>query len=251
MHPPRVIWGRFPDAAILAPEPETKRHRAYRAAKSGDPDAAAALVRELIDGEAIRSVRCLIHLADRRASPVLTSVHAYEGTGVNAIPEALATALGERLEVHVESSVVQVNIVAHTGADGYSRLARQAAFSGEVLAGSEYIMVDDFIGQGGTLANMRGWIETNGASVIGAAALTGKPYSAKLGPTTEQLDELRRKHGADLERWWLRRFGHAFDCLTQSEARYLARSPDVDTIRSRLAAVQQGGDWKGGCGGPR
>ena len=34
-------------------------------------------------------------------------------------------------------------------------------------------------------------------------------------------------------------FGHAFDCLTQSEARYLARAPDVDTIRNRIAAAQQ------------
>ena len=29
------------------------------------------------------------------------------------------------------------------------------------------------------------------------------------------------------------------DCLTQSEARYLTRSPDVDTIRSRLAAAKR------------
>ena len=103
-------------------------------------------------------------------------------------------------------------------------------------------MVDDFIGQGGTLANLRGWIEKCGGKVVGAVARTGKLYSAKLNPDREQIRELREKHGSDFEIWWRDRFGHTFDCLTQSEARYLARSPDVDTIRSRLAAAERAGD---------
>ena len=98
-------------------------------------------------------------------------------------------------------------------------------------------MVDDFIGQGGTLANLRGWVEKNGGRAIGAVGLTGKPYSAKLSPTKEQVHELRTRHGQELEKWWKERFGHAFDCLTQSEARYLARSPDVKTIREKIVAA--------------
>ena len=35
------------------------------------------------------------------------------------------------------------------------------------------------IGQGGTLANLRGRIEKRGGRVVGAVALTGKPYSAR------------------------------------------------------------------------
>jgi adenine/guanine phosphoribosyltransferase-like PRPP-binding protein len=42
--------------------------------------------------------------------------------------------------------------VSHTGADGFSRLARQAQFAGSVQAGRRYVMVDDFVGMGGTLA---------------------------------------------------------------------------------------------------
>ena len=104
-------------------------------------------------------------------------------------------------------------------------------------------MVDDFIGQGGTLANLRGWVEKQGGAVVGAVGLTGKAYSAKLNPSEEQLDELRQKHGPSFEKWWRENFGHAFDCLTQSEARYLAHSPNVDTIRNRVAAaVREGGD---------
>lgn len=63
-------------------------------------------------------------------------------------------------------------------------------FEGDIETGHEYLMVDDFIGQAGTLANLRGWVEKQGGGVIGAVGLTGKPYSAMLNPAREQLHEL-------------------------------------------------------------
>ena len=185
------------------------------------------------------------------AEPLLVSAHAYERDGVNAIPAALSALLSGCLGVRFDTGIVQINVVGHTGADGYGRLARQAAFDGDVAAGREYVMVDDFVGQGGTLANLRGWIEKKKGKVIGAVAFTGKAYSAKLNPTEDQIHELRHKHGPDFEKWWRERFGYAFDCLTQSEARYLARSPDVDTIRDRLAAAIRQGGGRGHARSPR
>ena len=137
---------------------------------------------------------------------------------------------------------MQANIVGHTGADGYARLARQPAFEGQVHPDADYVIVDDFVGMGGTLANLRGHIESKGGRVLGAVALTGKPYSAKLTLDEKTLQELRQKHGQDLEQWWQDRFGHTFDRLTQSEARYLARSPDADTIRARVAEKEPARD---------
>ena len=52
------------------------------------------------------------------------------------------------------------------------------------------------------------------------------------------LQELRDKHGKGLEDWWKGKLAHTFDCLTQSEARYLTRSPDADTIRNRIIAAK-------------
>ena len=94
-------------------------------------------------------------------------------------------------------------------------------------------------------------IEKKGGRVVGAIGLTGKPYSAKLSVAKEQLHELRQRHGPNFEKWWREHFGHAFDCLTQSEARYLARSPDVDTIRDRLAAAMREGGGRGFARSPR
>ena len=243
--PPRDPWDAFPDVVLLASESVVKKHPRYAAAKAGDIAAAEALVDALVDEAGVAAVRKLIDEDSASRAPVLVAAHAYESGGVNAIPGALAKLFSKRLDIDFSDSVMQANVVSHTGAGGYGRLARQARFEGGVEANREYFMVDDFIGQGGTLANLRGWIRQQSGKVIGAVALTGKPYSAKLKLSQEQLDELRQRHGQDFEKWWREHFGHSFDCLTQSEARYLARSPDVDTIRDRLAAAQFTGDGRG------
>ena len=249
--PPRVAWETFADVVLLASESAVKHHADYAAAKSGDAVAAANLVNSLVAETGVNAIRALVAEVSQRGEPVLVSAHAYESHGVNAIPAALAKLISERLEVRFGDTVVQTNLVSHTGADGYGRLARQARFSGHVEKNREYVIVNDFVGQGGTLANLRGWVEKQGGKVVGAVALTGKPYSAKLNPSKEQLDELRRRHGKDFEKWWREHFGHSFSCLTQSEARYLARSPDVDTIRDRLIAAQFEGSRPSHARSPR
>lgn len=59
-----------------------------------------------------------------------------------------------------------------------------------------------------------------------------------MSVTTNRLNELREKHGSELEYWWQHRFGHGFDSLTESEARYLVRTQDADTIRNRIIAAE-------------
>jgi hypoxanthine-guanine phosphoribosyltransferase len=156
--------------------------------------------------------------------------------GKNAIPEVMADILSAALGWPTEPDVVQANVVNHTGADGFSRMARQAVFAGDIVAGCNYVIVDDFIGQGGTVANLRGHIETFGGTVLAATVLTGKPFSAKLKLSAPQLAQLREKH-KHIETWWIDYFGFGFDCLTESEARYLIRTPDAEHIRDRILAA--------------
>jgi hypothetical protein len=219
---------------IHAPESAVKQHAAYAAAKSGSDDPAIALVLDTFNME---SALALKRIAGD-AVPTLVSAHALEREGVNAIPEVFAERLSQVLGWPAESGVVQTNVVSHTGANGFWRLARQAEFDGSVQPGCTYVLVDDFVGMGGTLANLRGYIESQGGKVLAAASLTGKPHSAKLALSPQRLQELRSKHGAELETWWMGRFAHAFDALTESEARYLTRTETADTIRNRIAAAQ-------------
>ena len=81
-------------------------------------------------------------------------VAAIEVEGINRIPAAAANRLASKIGGSVWDDVVQANSVGHTVASGWSRLARPALFEGDVLVGGRYVLVDDFIGQGGTLANL-------------------------------------------------------------------------------------------------
>lgn len=229
--PHRTAWNLdFPPVLIHAEESLVKHHPAYLAAKMGDTDSAAVLTNDVLNTAVVEELRTFHHL-----HPILISVHAEEEMGKNAIPEVMADVLAVRLGWDTEPYVVQANVVNHTGADGFSRLARQAVFSGAVVAARHYVIVDDFIGQGGTIANLRGHIEQQGGHVIAATVLTGKPFSATLRLSPAQLVVLRGKHG-NIESWWLTTFGFGFDCLTESEARYLIRTPNAEHIRNRITA---------------
>lgn len=233
--PPRSPWNDFPDVLIHASESAVKQHPRYPAAKSGDAEAAIELVRDTLNPDQVKALGEMFP----GETPTLVSAHAYEREGVNAIPEALADELGRQLGWPVDGEIVQSNIVAHTGAGGFERLARQATFDGAIESGLSYVLVDDFVGMGGTLANLRGYIHANGGTVLAAVTLTGKPYSARLSPSAAQLKALRERHGNASEQWWRQKFGHAFDALTESEARYLARTESFDRVRNLIAAAEQ------------
>jgi hypothetical protein len=236
----RFPWVDFPDCIIHADEKHVRGHASYHDAKTGDSDAAFELVRAFLNDQSLLRIRDLANKT-KKGSITLVSAHALEREGVNAIPEAMAEVLATSLGWEVEHQIVQTNIVSHTKADGFSRLAKQATFEGEIVSGQSYLLVDDFIGQGGTLANLRGWIMHCGGRVVGSTVLTGKPYSAKLTVELSQIHELEQKHGQDLRQWWCSRFGFDYDCLTSSEARYLIRTPSADRIRNRItSAVKEG-----------
>lgn len=244
--PERVPWNAFPDVVLMASIPAIKGHVDYAAGKSGDAEAAARVVRTALPPAHLATISAVA----LPARAVLVSVHAVEEQGTNALPEAFARAIAEQSGLEVDPSIVQTNVVNHTGASGFARLARQALFEGDVLPGRAYVIVDDFVGQGGTIANLRGFIENRGGRVVLAAALTGKPHSAKLALESDQLTRLRSMYGDDgLEEWWQAELGFGFDCLTASEARYLERATEAHTIRDRITAEEQAGGLRTGEGG--
>ncbi len=231
--PRRAPWQGGESVDIVVPPAVAKSHPDYSAAKTGDFAAAARLIMDFMNDAWIDRHGARI----RAVSPILLGVHAVEGMSVNRIGAAMDEWLSMRLGLPLGRGIVQINKVGHTGSSGWARLANQALFEGEVVSGAAYWLLDDFIGQGGTLANLRGYIITGGGSVVGYTALTGRSDSANLGLTDETLNALRNKHG-QLESWWRERFGCGFEALTASEARYPFRAEDVDTIRNRIAEAR-------------
>jgi hypothetical protein len=222
----------FPPVLIHAPRREVTTHPWFTAARTGDVDAAALLVADTLSNEVVDR---LAELAAAQ-SPILASVHACRPGGVAVLPGVLAQGLGKLLCWELDTDLVQANIVEHVGDIGFDHLALQAVFAGGVQAGRAYILVDDQIGQGGTLANLRGHIVRGGGQVLGATVLTGNTAAAVLVPDAGTLNELEDKHGS-IRQWWEHYFGFGFDCLTAAEAGFLTGWSDSSAVRERIEAA--------------
>lgn len=239
--PHRAPWDVFPDVVIIASESAVKKHSDYEQAKQGNvQDAAPAAKRLALALLTRESIGALQLLPIQGAT--LVPVHALENQGLNRIPAAFAELLSAALGLDIETAILQRNVVNHTGASGWARLASPPLFEGNAQPGRRYVLVDDFVGQGGTLANLRGHIVRQGGLVMAAVCLTGRADSSRLALTLPTLEALKRKHGPEIEAWWLQEFGYDFSCLTESEARYLLRVENADTIRARLLEAGLGGD---------
>lgn len=236
---PRSAWDEdFPDTVLHGRLGDATSHKDYVAAKGGDDAAARRLVADVMTRESVNELRQL--LAGRKA--ILAAVHAEEAVSRNAIPQAMADVLGKALDLDVATGIVQAAKVGRTGQDGFGRLTNQPAFEGPVRTDLPYILLDDTLTQGGTLANLKGYIEDHGGKVIGASALTGKKYSAKIALAADTLRKLRDHfEGTDFENWWNEQHGYGFDRLTESEANYLLRAADADKIRDRVLAARSDG----------
>jgi simple sugar transport system permease protein len=237
---PRVPFGPgFPDVVIQQPAGSPVRfsaHPDYAAARAGDKAAAERFVDAMVTVDKIEQIRRMIG----DTQPIVVAPHAEEVTGRNAIPETYAHYLSDELGLSVDREIVQANRPRRTGQDGAYRRAARCAFDGDVEQGRDYLMVDDNVTQGGTLADLRSFIEQRGGNVVGASTLTGSRSSEILAPRAETIHQLRTRF-PDLEAKWKTAFGHDFTGLTQSECTYLVRSKPADALGDRIIASRQAG----------
>jgi adenine/guanine phosphoribosyltransferase-like PRPP-binding protein len=239
---PRTPWpADFPDVVVHHNLKTRNSNPAYAAGKSGDPVAAQRLIDELLTDKQYQAIAALVGAR----TPLVVPVAAVEGGGFNAIPDAMAQAVAARLNLSMAAyDIQQTNYVAHTKANGWHRLVTPAMFAGSIEKGKDYLLIDDHVGFGGTLANLRGYIEAHGGHVIGMTTLTETPGARKIAlrPTTAFM--LQKKHGEELNHFWRTVFGYTTDCLTDIEAGYLHRVESVAAVKTRMAqaaALARGG----------
>jgi hypothetical protein len=241
MLPPRTPWQpKFPDVVVHSTLAARDGHPDYAAAKSGNAVSGLTLAQQLLSKAQIEHLRELVGGADA----LLLPISALEISGFNAIPDAMAQTLSIELGWPTSAGeIVQSNKVGHTRARAFNRLVTPASFEGRVIAGQTYVLVDDHVGLGGTLANLKGFVETHGGRVAAMTTLTESREARHIALQTDTLNMLGERHGEELENLWREQFGHGLDCLTDVEARILCREPTIDAIRDRLAqgAVEASG----------
>jgi len=224
----RTGWGTSKhDALIYGFIDEVKNHPNYQFAKSGNYEDAVLLAQSFINDNLIQK------LDNNYKSPIILPIMAEEKQGKNAIPMGMADVINRYTGWKVSENIYQTNKAGHTGANGWHRITTPALFMGDVVIGAEYLVLDDFIGMGSTLANIKSFIENAGANVAGFDILTGKPESSQLYLRSKTLDNLREKHG-NFEQEFKEIVKFDYSGLTESEARYLLRAKTVERIRNQL-----------------
>ncbi|WP_133511555.1 phosphoribosyltransferase [Candidatus Thiosymbion oneisti] len=233
----RAPWSNFPqvirngDLGTLRGEPE------YQAAKSGDHAAALDLVDRSLSDETVNHIRALIG----NSKPTLLPVLATEQNGNNKIPLAMAKVISKRLGLDIELGIGQREKVHRTGTGADYRLVFNPTFKGDVHPGRNYLILDDTLTMGGTLASLHGYIENRGGNVIGAAVMTAHPGAVDLAVKPAMLEAIARKHGPAMNAFWQETFGYGIDYLTQGEAGHLRAAANVDEIRVRIAVARHAG----------
>ena len=229
----RTAWpDGFPDVFIHTTVEKRDTHPCYKAAKSGDSTAAYRLVKDTLSEQSIEKLR--EQIGD--CKPLMVPIGAIEQEGFNSIPNAMARAIGDRLNLEVDaSSIAQSNRVGHTRARAAHRMVTPATFTGYVRKGFDYVIIDDHVGLGGTIANLRGYIEENDGKVIAVSTLTESRDARVLALRPETLRALEKKHGKRLDDFWCGSFGYGILALTEAEGGNLLRQSSVDVIRNRLA----------------
>lgn len=222
----------FPEVIIHTDVRTRDADHRYAAAKAGDANAALALAVELVSDDAFAPILG----ASRGRAFLFLPVIADETAGFNAIPDAMAQVLGWLMHRPVVAGeIVQTNKVGHTRARTFQRLVTPASFDGPVRRDSNYVLVDDHVGLGGTLANLRGYVEAQGGRVIAMTTLTESREARRISLRPETLAMLRARHGEALDAFRKAQFGYGIDCLTEVEAQNLCRQQSVAAIEDFLA----------------
>jgi N12 class adenine-specific DNA methylase/DNA repair protein RadC len=225
----------FPNVRTHTSVVALKAHPAYNKAKEGSTAAAIELIEKFAKPELLRS------LAADYPNPIWVAVHAEEKRGRNKIPNALAHYAAALTNSEADEMIVQTTKTQRTGEGADYRLLNLPDFDGMVAGGRNYILVDDVVSMGGTLAELRAYIEERGGKVVAMTSMSASQFGAKIALDPKTKLALTDKFG-DSE---LREFAASslsianWQGLTEGEARWILRQPTLERARDRLAQGRQ------------
>lgn len=199
-------------------------------AKSGDIDAAVELVNKIVNPETI------VNLKEKYPDAIICPVIALEKSGTNKLPFAYANYFHEN-GFEIETHIFQNVKAYHTGANTLKRIENRVRFIGEVQKGKDYILIDDHVDFGGTLRDLKDYIETNGGKVVAFSSLISINQNVRISLSKETIHELE-KYGDKLDDT-LKYFGVTDNKygLTESEATGILK---LLSDRSRVKELGKG-----------
>jgi hypothetical protein len=223
----RSPWRDFPDVIVQTTVNKLRSQTAYDRAKRGVGEAAFEVIQELFKPEKIR-------FDFDTVVPVMQFDRAYP----NALPIAYAIALARHFEADLELEILQANVVSHTAAAAETRILGQPVYIGKLQRGSRVLIVDDVIRFGSTLANLRGWIEAQGVTAVGATTLAAGFGATQLALPESVHDRLLEQFPVQAESL-AKELGFTADCFTNREARFLCGLKQERDIERLVATAHE------------
>ncbi|NJL60228.1 MAG: phosphoribosyltransferase [Desulfobacteraceae bacterium] len=166
---------------------------------------------------------------------IFVAPHAREASGDNAIPQILAVASALAADGTVDTDIVQITRVFHTGADPMERMVLRPEFDGAVKDGDHYVLVDDVTNMGGTLAELSNYIRCAGGIVSAVIVLVNAGRSKQFHPAYNVINKIERRFSNEIRDI----FGIVPSALTANEANYIIGFRSVDEIRNRMAKAKK------------
>ncbi len=231
---PRVRLYGFPEWVretfwLFDDDLSLKTHPEYREAKAGSKESAVILVSDL-------ALDFIVKIRKNfPAGAIFVAPHAREATGDNAIPQVLAVASALAASGKVDTDIVQVTRVFHTGADPMERMILRPEFGGAVTAGDHYILTDDVTNMGCTLAELANYIQCAGGIVAGVVVIVNAGRIKHFHPAYHVINKIERRFGNEIREI----FGIIPAALTANEANYIIGFRSADEIRNRIVKARK------------
>lgn len=208
-------------------------HPALEAASErGDAAAADRMVSDLYNPSVVAELKQMLN----GQTPIIATPHVpKEQAGRNLLDITFADRMAEELNGEL-SDIFQERRMGRKGLGGLARVLVQPRFHGEVVPGAPYILADDQVTMGSTMAALRGYIELRGGRVIAATAISnGKGSTSRASDATDlgnvksrlnfnlasdphAIREIKGHAGEWFENFVQRRVGFTTECLTRFEA---------------------------------
>ena len=215
--------------SIFENDSHLKRHSDYRKAKAGNFRSALNLISDLVWPEINQ------HKDRFSKDSIFAAPFARESSGDNAIPQVMAEVFALVCGATADRGLVQITKVYHTGANPMERLALRPEFEGPVVSGANYVLLDDVVSLGGTLAELAHYIQINGGLVRDIAVIVNAGRNKSLSPDIKTLRILNERFGNEI----IEIFGISINALTANEAQYLVGFRSTDEIRNRLIKAKK------------
>ena len=192
-------------------------------AKNGDLNAAQFVVSRCVKLERLQELR------EKYPEAVLLPV-----LGRNQLPLALSQTIGLPIWLNVRL----IHTVSRKALCAMQRLMHRPMFTGYIRPDMNYILVDDVVTQGGTIAALREFVLVQGGRVVAIVALAYAIGSQVIAPLRKHIVRLMVKFGMPLL-LLLRIHGiiATFRELTNSQAKYLLRFASLRNVDKKFTQV--------------